>query len=72
MSVRAEQQALAKWGLNYVMEIYTSAKARRQREIVDSDRIIKTRLGTAEGVIGGDVTLDPARKITKRPRSFSR
>jgi DNA topoisomerase-6 subunit A len=28
MGVRAEQQALAKWGLNYVIEEYLPAKLR--------------------------------------------
>ena len=33
MGVRAEQQALAKWGLNYVIEEYLPEQARPARQV---------------------------------------
>jgi DNA topoisomerase VI subunit A len=33
MGVRAEQQALAKWGLNYVIDEYLPTEAEEPREV---------------------------------------
>ena len=34
MGVRAEQQALAKWGLNYVMDVYLPAKLKEPEKFL--------------------------------------
>jgi hypothetical protein len=39
--------------------------------IIDSDGMLKAELGSGEGVIAADITLDPARKRSLKPPSYA-